>query len=458
MRSIRIGPYTILASLEWLASQASTKKEAIEEALNHDKSKKYGIVVEGTDTFAVGMLAKQEKGVVGAAWLAESQKEDGDFILVEPIDGGEFWMCAIKNGTPFYGSDLVGSFGVIEQEVKSLLQSGGFRLITTDERIGQSLGSFATSFTAASFEATIKGKPAFKVIALKAAAQKNLFIVGGILLTGMAAFGLNVAWDSYQEEKQQEASQKAQQAKAQQIQQAKDTARAKFDADKKRLIAEKTAEIDKELKSQGNPMVLKQWAEVSLGFNLIDYGWVPKKINCNVKDCAALLSPAKGSTIKDVFKVYPQLSLTKDGAVLTKQIKPVSSDESVKDLLTLGAFVINGFSEFQVLDGNKFSVDLKQFKEIKVSVPVPQEIQEEEAKKLGIQNSKGVKTVEVGTGIWKGEYRLTTNNEDLSALSSLHEYLTTNGITFKSVNIDMEVNSIGKTRSWTLEGSYYAKP
>lgn len=458
MKSIRIGPYTILASLEWLASQASTKKEAIEEALNHDKTKKYGIVVEGSDTFAVGMMAKQEKGIVGAAWLAESQKEDGDFILVEPIENGEFWMCAVKNGTPFYGSDLVGSFDVIEQEVKSLLQSGGFRLITTDEKIGQTLGSFATSFTAASFESTVKGKPTFKVIALKAAAQKNMFIVGGILITGMVAFGLNVAWDSYQEDKAMQEQMLKQQQKNAQLQQARDSAKAKFEADKKRLIADKLAEIDRELKLQGNPLILKTWADAAIGFSLVDYGWVPKKINCNATDCAGLIVPLKGSTFKDIFKVYPQLSLTKDGAVLTKSIKPIPSEESLKNLLTPGAFVIEGFSEFQVLDGMKMAVDLKPFKEIKVTVPVPTELQEEEAKKAGIQNSKGLKTVEIGVGVFKGDFKLTTNNDDISGLAGLNEYLTTNGITFKTVTVDIEINTVGKIRSWTLEGSYYAKP
>jgi hypothetical protein len=462
MKAIRIGPHTVLAGVEWLASQAATQKEAIDEALIHDPAKKYGITLEGVEAFAVGMTAKSEKAVVGAAWLADSQKDDGDFVLIEPLDGGEYWLCAIKNGIPFYGSDLVGSARTIEQEARTLLMSGGFRLITPDEQMGQSLGAMATSYTAAGFEATVKGKGNFKVKLLKDDKKLLLIVVGSMLALGVAYFGYSM-YDEYATQQKAIAMSKAKnQAKQQQEQQARAAAQAEVNAAKDKLMQEQLASIQSALTAQGGLEATSRWAGVANNLRADTAGWNYTEAICDNKGCSFLLAPQDGATNKELFKLFPGASLDEKGnAEIKLPVQWPTSPVTIAQLRTKGQFIIDGISQFQDLKGLGFPVTWTAPADVVVNVLIPAALQNNPMA-AGAATAPGVpmpavKAMEsVSVGVTKGTFKI--DGVSLWALDGISKRLTSPEIVYEKLVMSFEPSNPGSLKSWSLEGSYYAKP
>lgn len=464
MKIIRVGPYTVLAHVEWVASQAETQKEAIEEALSQETGKKYGIVIEGLETFAVGLTEKAEKATVGAAWLADSQKNDGDFILIEPLDGDEYWMCAIKNGTPFYGSDLVGKFKTIEQEAKMLLQTGGFRLITSDDKFGQSLGALATQYTAAGFEATVKGKGSFKVKNLKSA---NLIIVGGVVAVVVAALGW-FAWGEYTSYVEQQAAQAKQKAlKAQKAQQESKTSeelKAIFNATKEKMIKEKLDGIQYALSSQGGVNATANWVKVITGLKVDTSDWRYTDAVCDAKGCSVLLTPVGGATNRDLFKMFPSASLFKknsqeQSAELKFPVQWAPSQMTIAQLKNKTLFEVDGISELQALRGSGFTSTWTPLVPVTVSVPYPKPPIDPKAKPGApgsVQTVKPKPNEIIPIGVAKGTFKV--EGKHLWSAEGVSRQLTSSEIVFEKLVVSFDKGSNGALKTWTLEGSYYAKP
>lgn len=461
MKAIRIGPHTVLAGVEWLASQAATQKEAVEEALTHDPAKKYGVILEGVDAFAVGMTAKPEKAVVGAAWLADSQKDDGDFVLIEPLEGSEYWLCAVKNGIPFYGSDLIGSARTIEQEAKTLLMAGGFRLITPDEQMGQVLGALATSYTAAGFEATVKGKGSFRVKLLKGDKKLLLMVVGGMLALGTLYFGWTVYDESATQQNAIAQSKAKQQAQQQQEAQARANAQNEFNAAKDKMVKEQLSLIQTALAARGGLEATSRWAGVVNSLRAETAGWNYTEAICDNKGCSFLLVPDDGATNKDLFKLFPGASLDEKGyAEIKLPVQWPAGTVGVDQLRTKGQFVVDGISQFQVLKGLGFPVAWTPLTDVTVSVPLPAALQNnpmataQTAHTLPVAPMKTIESVAVGVA--KGTFKI--DGVSLWALDGISKRLTSPEVVYEKLTMSFDPSTPGSLKSWSLEGSYYAKP
>lgn len=462
MKIIRVGPYTVLARVEWVASQAETQKEAIAETLAQDSTKKYGIVIEGLETFAIGLTEKPEKATVGAAWLAESQKTDGDFILIEKLASDEYWMCAIKNGTPFYGSDLIGSSSSIKQEAELLLKSGGFRLITADEKMGEALSSFATHYTATNFEGSVKGKGNFKV--------KNLKSGKVIALTAVAlavlCIGGYLFWDNYSagiQKKQAIAKSMATKAmKAQQEKKVEEDMKAAFEVTKNKMIQEKLDFVQSALSAQGGADASAKWTKVMTDLKIDTAGWQYTEASCNNVDCALLLAPEPGATNKDLFKMFPGVSLDqKWNGEIKVPVKWEKSQTVVSNLRSKAEFEVNGISDFQRIKGSGFTVVWTPLLPITVSVPYPKieapaTVNGKPAQPGSIQQQKVKKDEIVPIGVAKGTFKV--EGKHVWSAEGVSRQLASPEVVFEKMVVLFDKSSNGAMKSWTLEGSYYAKP
>lgn len=457
MKIIRVGPYTVLAQVEWVASQAETQKEAVSEALSQENSKKYGIVIEGLETFAVGLTEKAERATVGAAWLADSQKNDGDFVLIEPVGDDEYWMCAIKNGTPFYGSDLVGKFKSIEVEARNILQSGGFRLITSVDKFGEVLGGLAKQYTAAGFESTVKGKGGFKVKNLKSG---NVMVMSAVALAVIAAIGW-FAWGEYSDyKKQQEMVAKQKVLKAQKAQLEIKTAeemKAQFNATRDKMIKEKLDLIQSSLTAQGGAQATSKWTGAFSKLRSSVAGWVYSDAVCEFNGCTVELTPIGGATNKDLFRLYPTASLDAKGiAEIRFPVQIEASATKLDSLRTKAQFEIEGISELQALKGSGFSVEWKQPVPLTVSVPVPKPPVDPKAKPGTVQPVKVKPNEIVPIGILKGTFKIEGKN--LWSAEGVSRQLKSPEMVLEKLEMSFDKSTNGLLKSWTLEGSYYAKP
>jgi Pilin accessory protein (PilO) len=464
MRIVKIGPYTVVAGVEWVATQTSSAKEAITEAkLNvDDATLKHGIVVEGVDGYAVGFTQKAEKHTIGGAWLASSQKDDGDFVLVEPLDGGDFWLCAIKNGTPFYGSDLIGSAQTIEREARTLLESGGFRLVTSDENFGLALGELSTTFTAAGFEALIKGKGGFKTKPLDGDKRKLIYAVIVALILAGGYFG----WTYYDEVIGQErvaAEVKAKKAQQQQKDaKLREAAQAEFNALKQKMISEELAKVSKELSTQGGDMPVL-WSKVTGALHANTANWAYADGICDVKGCSFLLKPGVGATNKDLFKTFKTASLNEKGEAEIKydmdaQALAVTTDQ----LRDKGAFVVDGLSLFQELKGSGLNVTWGQPENMMVKVPLPQILQQTTgmpppAGAIAQPPMPGVQKIDesVHVGLTKGGFSVAGTS--LWALEGVAKKLAVPEIVYNKLTLSFDTSGL-IIKDWKLEGAFYAKP
>jgi hypothetical protein len=460
MKIIRVGPYTVLAQVEWVASQAETQKEAVSEALSQENSKKYGIVIEGLETFAVGLTEKAERATVGAAWLADSQKNDGDFVLIEPVDGDEYWMCAIKNGTPFYGSDLIGKFKSIEAEAKNILQSGGFRLITSVDKFGETLGALATQYTAAGFESTVKGKGGFKVKNLKAG---NIMIMSGIALAVVAAIGW-FGWSEYSDYKAQQemvAKQKIQKAQKAQLEfKNAEEMKAQFNATKEKMVKARLDLVQSALTMQGGATASSKWVGAFSKLRASAAGWVYTDAVCEYKGCVVSLATVGGATNKDLFRLFPTASL--DAKNVAEVKLPVSIDQSttrIENLKTKAQFEIDGLSELQTLKGSGFTVEWTPPVPLTVSVPVPKPPVDPKAKPGAPGSAQTIKSKPneiVPIGVLKGTFKIDGKN--LWSAEGVSRQLKSPEMVLEKLEMSFDKSTNGLLKSWTLEGSYYAKP
>lgn len=450
MKTIKIGSHTILVGLDWMASQASTTKEAIEEALLQEPNKKYGLVLEGTDSFSIGMTDSSEKAIVGAAWLADSQKNDGDFVLIEKIEENEYWLCAIKNGIPFYGSDILGNLSSIEEEAKTFLQSGGFRLITMDEHLSSMLSPYATSYSASGFEQSIKGKGNFKVKSLKL--DKKIMIVSSVIFgTLMAGFLGFSYYDDMSQKELAEINANALKIK-QDAEQLKNSQALKdeFNANKERLTKEALNKIQEEYNKKSNS-ISAIYSNFFNGLSLNMNGWKYKTGLCELSDCTITLQPKDGASNKGLIALIPKAQIVENGAILTEHVEVPLNPVSISQLKTKDAFLIEELSILQEVKG-LFTISTKPLEEIFVEVPVPQGGMAN-ADATVAQPSVAQKTVEkVSIGYMKGTFRI--EGKSLWALKDVGERIVGDSFIIQKVSVGFDNFSIN---NWGIDGVYYTK-
>jgi Pilin accessory protein (PilO) len=468
MKAIRIGPNMVIVGLDWMTSQAVTPKEAIEEVLSQDKSKPYGCVVEGVDTIAVGLSEKSEKGNVGAAWLADSQKEDGDVVLVESIGGGDYWLCAIKNGAPFYGSDLVGDFDHIEKEARSILETGGFTLMSSDQAMLDALKDIAPNQIQEGFSAAAKGKGTYKLKSLKLQRKAVMYALAGVVLfcflAGAVMYGLEWMNDSQLAAKAQQKKKQAAAALAQQI----EAAKADFEIAKTTLVTEKTREVEGLLTNQSGRNATSQWAKALGSLRLDTAGWAYSEAACDTKECVLQLRPTDGATNKDLFTLFPGASLDAKGfAEIKLSVSWQPQPTKMSDLRTSSQFTIDGISEFQILQGMGFKTDWKDAEEVSVDLPIPPVLQNVAAGAVAGQPGISAQPLavgmpkvmeKVGLGISKGTFAVS--GTQLWSMDGVSQHLTGKEVVYDKLKVSFEpgAGSIGSVKSWIIEGSFYAKP
>jgi uncharacterized membrane protein YciS (DUF1049 family) len=463
MKSIRIGSNMVVVGLEWMASQAVTSKEAIEEVLSQDNSKKYGYVVEGVDTIAVGLATKPEKGNVGAAWLADCQKDAGDCVLIESIGPDEYWLCAIKNGAPFYGSDLIGDKNHIEQEARSILQTGGFRLITSDEFFLTTLEDVSETQIHEGFDTAVKGSGSYKIKSLKMQRKTILFAFGGVFAFVVLLISGFYIYESFQESA---AAEEIKTKKLQQLQKtaiAAEKAKLDFELAKKTAIENKEKEVLKILSEASGVDVTEEWANALGGLNLETSGWAYAQAICTTKVCSVRLKPTDGATNKELFSIFKNASLLENGnAEIKIPVNHIKADIKMNDLKTQSEFTVEGITDFQRLLGIGLRTEWKDTKELTEEIRLPQELLSKEvvsgvATQAAVAGQDFKKTEIIGLGIAKGSF--TINGSQIWAIGGIGKNLTDKGVVYDNITVmfDASQNTNGSVKSWIIEGNFYAK-
>ena len=147
-----------VVGIEWqiLPGETDDYKDEIKEA-SKKAGKNFGVTFDYDDVRVLGLLEKKVKEPVAAAYAAranqkmlkreeEEENESGtptanplkDWIIVEEV-GDHYWLCAIKNGIPLPGFDVVEDLDQIKNKIFELLEVDTYTIYTKSERVDELL-------------------------------------------------------------------------------------------------------------------------------------------------------------------------------------------------------------------------------------------------------------------------------------------------------------------------------
>jgi hypothetical protein len=269
-----------------------------------------GVFVDGNsaESAAVGLCAKKVEYPSGAAMLAAANalavkerafgdtQSNNSWILIEKIKSGNsaglYWMCAISDGVPVPGSDIIEDVTVTTARLADLVEIlENIQIFSLDDEILEYVADASPTVRKGFADLTSE------VVAGKSLRPQKIvgvpdwvYIVAasvGVLLIG----GFGFSWWSEQQAQELKRKlaneQKEKMARAQQEEQLKQT-RTYQQADQ---IARKT-ELDKiALSLSRNPHgTLSAWAQALDGLPLNHGGWAVSTVTCDTGACVVNLN------------------------------------------------------------------------------------------------------------------------------------------------------------------------
>ena len=456
MRTVQIGTFNLVIGVEWIATQAATQKEAVEEALSTaGVKKKFGILIEGVDSYAVGLSDKPNRSIVGAAWLADSQKDAGDFVLIEELPDSSFWMCAIKNGTPFYGSDMVSDKQTIAEELKIILQSGSYRLLTKNEFFGEEFKNSSSEFAESGFESLIRGKPnKFKIKSLKQT-QKQIIALAVMLVLLISGYTI---WTEVSERWVKEELFKRQQQETMQKNQAKEaqvqTAKRDFELAKQKAIENANQTIKKLVNEQQAANLPLVWFNELAKLKLNTGGWQYKEGLCSNEECVITLTPSDGATNQSLKNHISDAEISEAGqAQLRRKTTWTHTENNQEDLSNKEEFSLKGISLLQALKGLGFLVSWTKLDPVLVNVEIPQVLRGIQPKNAAQPDTSGIEKID--TGVLHGSFKI--DGVQSWSLKEIASRLPEKEFVYERLTVKFDSTNIGTLNSWSIEGSYYVK-
>lgn len=267
---LTIGDHKVAIGLSWKASpsgQLSSKEVSI---LSKAAGLNFGAIMKNESI--VGFCSSESKGLPsGAAWLASGTQES-NFVLIEeiPDDPSISWLCIIRQNTPVL--DIVCKNTEINAYIEEWVVSGKPNVFT---RVFFYEGARTASF----LDLVGNSKPQYFVKQVTGIDPKLAIGLGALLVVGTVGFIGNHLYSEYKKEKARKDQMQAASMKDEQLR--LEIERVKRDNQLKIEGALKTNYVeDASLKDRINA-----WMDSVGEFPLHVAGWVPKRAECNKKEC-----------------------------------------------------------------------------------------------------------------------------------------------------------------------------
>lgn len=468
-----------VVGIEWqiLPGETDDYKDEIKEA-SRKAGKNFGVTFDYDDVRVLGLLDKKVSEPVAAAYAAranqkmlkreeEEENESGtptanplkDWIIVEEV-GDHYWLCAIKNGIPLPGFDVVEDLDQIKNKIFELLEVDSYTIYTKSERIDELLRgvkfsepkSLSDLIEEYKFEKADLAK--VKVAQLLGIDSKYLIVVIAVFGVILLAYFLN---DFIQNKS---LASRARQLQEQQMRQKlleKQQYEQQLKAYEKQVeVAKQNALINVEQNiSLNNKEILNKWVSPIINMNVSSGGWNTGKYICNVTDatsnnqtasnCYLLFNRTDFGTDKMLLSVFPKAKIVTNTARLDINIDNSNLNNSNNiSVASPSDLLADNISKLQQLKMANITYSVS--KQDEVTYPVP-------AKPLTADqiraNAKPVIPPPVGLGIYKGIIQV--NGSNLLFLKDVINLLSYSSVGVD--NIDAEVNY--DDQKWTVTFNYY---
>lgn len=429
-------PKPVAVALDWHLLPGTTSERKEIDALTKRTGAKFGCVLADDEAglTIVGLSTDKKESVnCGAAWLARASAGEA-MVLVEPLESGRIWLCAVRAGLPVQGMDVVIEPAQLHERLREFLNDGGeAKLCSTLENLNQ----VYTNVVPQSFAELVANTKPERVSRISGI-NPAIALAAGFLVV---IFGGWYGVDYYvTKTRQQEAQAKLQQLNALQQQQAAEQRAA---SKRERLEAGQTMIRQVVLDKPSVPALVNAYLDELRSKPLTVAGWALTGYDCSQLSCSLSWHRKNGGTIATFIKAAEDNGWTLDkvegsDAVTTHAVKAEPRSSSIDDLSEDAPFRAALESRLQEASSNGLRYELSK------SDPLDKMMG-------GNAAAADPKAGQPGEGInplpyWVGT--LTVKGSTLFELRELPDYISHPGLSVKNVRGDL------KTNEWTMELNY----
>lgn len=478
MQTVVLGGKTVVVGLSWsVISKAGAGRSKDIQKAKEENGLLNGVVVENEEIATVGLGSKKADLNSAAAWAAVAYQDNtkalsfGDskaansWIIVESIPGseneGKYWLCAISEGLPVPGTDVVEDLTVISAKLAELIEIlENVDIYSPDKEIQEYVADVSPAIDKGLAQ-IVESVGSYKSKIQKIGGVPDWAIPAGIA-AGLAVVGY-FGWDFYSD---YDKRQKTKEAKSRQdnerrmADQQRTVQASKEYQDKLKAAKEKAfGEVLSLLSMSPAPMALA-WTNSVYGIPLNNGGWRLETVSCDAGSCKVAVTrdsllATNASLMDKVEKMRfpgtgkdepksPTVEISADSGSYSIPVSVVERVPNIETLPTVEQFERHTVSQLQRLRLVDVDVKIGGKKDVTFTPPIPPGVD--------VAANPELKPKPVRIGVAQGE--LILSGKDLWMVKELASIL--NRPEFSFTSIDVAVAGIS-TSPWVIKGWYLLK-
>lgn len=478
MKQVRFKNIPAIVNLTWHALPPDqSERSAVKATLEQNKGAKAGVVVKYGGVTLLGLGPPNTKVINGpsaAAWLAIANQKaldqggnsgmpstgsgsTNDWIVVENLGDGSYWLAIIRDGVPLPGTDIILDREVTLDLIREAVETAPFIVFSPDEGIREDVpaGTIVEDKGFADLvQGTKPGKAAMR--AISGVSVKVLAAIGGLILLGVLWMGYS--WWANKRAQEEMIRNSALQNAEQQKQMAAD--KADYAAKVKQAVLDALDKGEKDLNltlaAPSANDAIGTWVGLVADVSPNQNGWNITGFECDLADagtpaCKVNLARGQYGINRILLSDHPDAILEGDAASFVVSGETLQKrDIRFQDIERANTFNLEFISDLQMLHFANLSYSISQSTDVVSAItmpPIPASIF-----KPGDAAQAAPSPSPVKMGVASGE--LTFSGSELWQLEGLREFLRRENVSVQNVSISM---SDITPAAWTLRGKYYIK-
>lgn len=456
MLETQIDGKNVLLGLNWeLLPSIANVNSAVRNTIKANpeyKGAKKGFVIVHSGSGIIGFVTGNVKGkaISGAGLLsaANRMKNQGkespdDWLFVEKIDEDKYWFCAIKDGVPLPGTDIVESFDVVTSILEKTLVVKTFSLYTNDAKTAEYVAGRANVYETG-FGALTEGVLIPKSEAMRSLGTNPIIFVVLIALLLAGGGGYFVYHKAEEEKKAQQETARLATEQAATV----EAARVAEENKKKYELAvndnynKVVAGAISSITVPENNLIIQKWIEIVGNLRVNNNGWSLTRVTCDVVECKIILGRGRWTTNQLLIELFPTAVFDKSAAsYIVKLNLDGSRTLTPEDFKNRDFLNININSDFQKA---QFAGVVANFEETKPIIRYGSAW--DGTGNVTVSEAPIERGIVLNSGYEKGEFSITGNK--LWGLAGLKSLLNYRFFGVEAMNMELP------GMSWAVKGSY----
>lgn len=480
MKSVKFKNVSAIIGLAWhVLPGDQSERSAIKGILEQNKGAKAGAMVKYNGVSLMGLGPSGVKAVRGpsaAAWLSLANQRvyeqaaasgaaipstgsgsTNDWIVVENLGDGTFWLVIIRDGVPLPGTDVAYDRETTLDLINEAIETVPFIVYSPDEGIRGDVPA-GTLVDDKGFADLVQGvKPSKAAVKpIGGVSMPLLMAIAGLLVLGLGWFGYNY-WSNQQQAKRMMAQASAQQ-EAQRIQMEKD--KAEYAAAVKEAVNAALdkgfADLDASLSTPSVDDTIASWVSVVSSISANQNGWDVQRFDCSLDgegrpSCVMTLNRSQFSNNRILLQDHPEAIIEGDRATVVftgDSLPPRQGD--YRAIERAKSFNLDFVSDLQMLHLADIGYRLSESSD--VTSPISMPALPASIFKPGSTAQTLPPPAPIKMSVAQGS--LNFEGSSLWQAEGLREFLAKNNISVQSMEIFV---SNGTPDRWSIVGNYFIR-